>query len=104
MEYRAELAARAERDLAAIYQEVNAVGSKAAARWFNGLERAVYTLERLPMRCPSAPENKLAGRPLRHLLYVGKPEIYRVIYAVDESRRVVRILAIRNGAREIAGG
>jgi len=102
MAYLVELTHRAARDLAGLYAEKNAAESIAAARWFNGLERAVYTLETYPGRCPMAPESKKAGRPLRHLLYGKKPHVYRVIYAIDEQKKLIRVLTIRHGAMEPA--
>lgn len=71
-----------------------------ATSWFNGLEQAVYALETHPRRCPIAPESKRAGRPLRNLLYGKKPHVYRVIYAIDEQKKLVRVLTIRHGAME----
>jgi toxin ParE1/3/4 len=100
MTYRVELTDRAARDLYRLYEEKQADESDAAARWFNGLEKAVSTLETLPRRCPAAPENKKTGRPLRHLLYGKKPHVYRVIFEIDEPRRTVYVLTIRHGAQE----
>jgi plasmid stabilization system protein ParE len=82
---------RAELDLDAIYVE----HSVAAFRWFNGLERALFTLEEHPARCPFTAENS----HLRHLLYGKKPHSYRVIFRVLEESRDVQILHIRHGAR-----
>ncbi|MGO9606198.1 MAG: type II toxin-antitoxin system RelE/ParE family toxin [Candidatus Binataceae bacterium] len=65
MAYLVELTLRAERDLDYLYQRISAEDSAQAARWFNGLEDAIYTLERLPRRCPAAPESKKAKRQLR---------------------------------------
>ena len=45
MAYRAELTARALRDLRAIYTFIQAETSGAAAHWFVGLEGAVFSLE-----------------------------------------------------------
>src|SRR5690349_10709712 len=84
MTYRVDLATRAERDLIDLFQQINAFESIAAARWFNGLEEAIHSLESFPRRCPQAPESKKYRRPLRHLLYGSKPHIYRVIYEIDE--------------------
>jgi hypothetical protein len=53
-----------------------------AARWYNGLEQAVYALASYPHRCPVAPEARWAQRKLQHLLYGKKPYVYRVIYEV----------------------
>jgi len=99
MTYLVEFAARAVRDLEELYVEKNVAESMAAARWYNGLEEAVYALASLPQRCPVAPEARRLKRTLRHLLYGKKPHIYRVIYEVDEGRRIVWVLTIRHGAR-----
>lgn len=99
MTYAVKFAARAVRDLEILYVEKNAAESQAAARWFNGLERAVDALASYPYRCPAAPEARKAKRKLRHLLYGKKPHVYRVIFEVDEGRRGVLVLHIRHGAR-----
>jgi plasmid stabilization system protein ParE len=100
MAYLVELTRRAERDLEYLYERISADDSIAAARWFNGLEAAINKLERLPRRCPIAPESKKARRRLRHLLYGAKRDVYRVIYELDESRKVVRVLTIRHSAMD----
>jgi plasmid stabilization system protein ParE len=100
--YHVEFTARAERDLEHLYDQINAAESIAAARWFNKLEEAVYTLERIPRRCPSAPESTRTRRPLRNLLYGRKPHVCRIIYEIDEHARKVQILTIRHGAMEAA--
>jgi plasmid stabilization system protein ParE len=96
MTYLVRIARRAEADLDAIYLAVNAKNSDAAFRWFNGLERALFTLEESPTRCPITPENP----QFRHLLYGKKPSVYRVIYRVLEQEKNVEIVHIRHGARQ----
>ncbi|MGH9351053.1 MAG: type II toxin-antitoxin system RelE/ParE family toxin, partial [Terriglobia bacterium] len=98
MTHLVEFAARAARDLEILYVEKNAAESDAAARWYNGLEQAVYALASYPNRCPVAPEARRMKRILRHLLYGKKPHVYRVIYEVDEGRQAVSVLTIRHGA------
>ena len=100
MTHRVELTDRALRDLSHLYQEKQAYESDAAARWFNGLEKAVNTLESIPRRCPAAPEGNRTGKRLRNLLYGKKPHVYRVIFEIDEPRKIVQMLTIRHGARE----
>jgi toxin ParE1/3/4 len=100
MAYLVELTLRAERDLDYLYERISADDSAAATRWFNGLEEAIYTLERLPRRCPIAPESMKAKRRLRRLLHGAKRDVYRVIYEIDESRKVVRVLTIRHAAMD----
>jgi len=100
MAYRVELTARAVHDLEILYLEKNAAESSDAARWYNGLEQALYTLETNPNRCPSAPEARKVKRQLRHLLYGAKPHVYRVIFEVDARRHTAWVLTIRHGARK----
>jgi plasmid stabilization system protein ParE len=99
MPYLVEIAARVARDLEILYVEKNAAESHAAARWYNELELAVYSLAEHPHRCPLAPEARKAKRKLRNLLYGKKPHVCRVIYEVDEGRQAVSVLTIRHGAR-----
>ena len=101
MAYLVKIATRAGRDLAALFRKINAADSIHAARWFNGLEKAIGTLENLPLRCPVAPERKKNGQPLHHLLYGKRPNVYRVIFDIDEPHKVVDVLAIRHGAMDM---
>jgi toxin ParE1/3/4 len=100
MGYAVKLSRRAERDLHELYLFLNASNSAAATRWFNGLETAIYSLERLPRRSPRTREGRKIRRPLRHLLYGERPDVYRVIYEIDDSTRTVFILGVRHGARD----
>ncbi|MGH7813710.1 MAG: type II toxin-antitoxin system RelE/ParE family toxin [Candidatus Binataceae bacterium] len=100
MAYRVELTRRAERDLGYLYEQISAADSTLAAVWFKGLERTICALEQLPRRCPVAPESGRAKRRLRHLLYGAKRDVYRVIYEIDGSRKVVRVLTIRHSAMD----
>jgi toxin ParE1/3/4 len=95
MTYRVELTARASRDLRRLYQDINAADSARASVWFNGLERAVLSLDEKPARCPTIPE----GERFRHLLYGSRRYVYRIIFANDEQRRLVTVLHIRHGSR-----
>jgi mRNA-degrading endonuclease RelE of RelBE toxin-antitoxin system len=49
---------------------------------------------------PMAPEEKSAKRPLRHLLYGSRRDVYRVIFEIDERRKRVLVLTIRHGGME----
>jgi len=94
MEYAVNLTARAERDLARLYEDINAEHSEAARKWYLGLKKEILNLRTLPFRCPVTPEN--AG--LRHLLYGHGHNTYRVIYRVTGKQ--VDVLHIRHGARK----
>lgn len=95
MAYLVNITRRTERDLEHLYEEINAARSDAARKWYENLKRQILTLEKLPTRCPVTPEKKA----VRHLLYGRKPHVYRVIYRVLETRKVVEVLHIRHGAR-----
>jgi toxin ParE1/3/4 len=98
MAYRVELTMRAERELEDLYDRISAEDSADAANWFNGLQDAIFSLERLPRRCPIAPEGKIWGRTLRHLTYGAKPNVHRVIYEINEVRKLIWIRTVRHGA------
>ena len=99
MPYLIEFSDRAVRDLEFLYIEKNAAESDAAVRWYNNLEKAINTLKLRPGRCSVIPESASAKVTLRHMLYGKKPHVYRVIYEVHETRRLVLVLTIRHGSR-----
>jgi toxin ParE1/3/4 len=95
MAYLVNITSRAERDLAYLYQAINAAHSDAALKWYRGLSEAILSLEEQPNRCPATREHA----ELRHLLYGHKPPIYRVIYRVLARQKHVEVLHILHGAR-----
>ena len=95
MAYLVEVTRRAERDLAGLYEKINAEHSDAALQWYRGLKAAILSLEQNPNRCPVTRKSD----KLRHLLYGHKPHIYRVIYRVLERQKQVEVVHIRHGAR-----
>lgn len=100
MAYAVELSRRAIRDLQDLYEYLHAADSAHAQRWFNGLEEAIYSLELYPRRYSPAPETGKTPPLLRHLLYGDKPNVYRVLYKIEEKRKIVRVITIRHGARD----
>lgn len=101
MAYRVELTPRATADAdgAALY--IRQYSPKAASRWFDGLMRAVLSLEEMPQRCARAPEAEILGVDLRQLLYGKLRSVYRIVFRVyEEPEPVVRVVAIRHGARD----
>ncbi|MGH9500757.1 MAG: type II toxin-antitoxin system RelE/ParE family toxin [Terriglobales bacterium] len=95
MAYDVSITSRAERDLACLYEDLNVEHSGAALKWYWGLKRAILSLENRPNRCPLIRKRD----KLRHLLYGHKPNVYRVIYRVQEKEKQVEVLHIRHGAR-----
>jgi toxin ParE1/3/4 len=97
MAYRVDLTERAARNLRHIYRTINGEGAAQARTWFNGLEKAILSLDEHPARGSPIPEDS----NLRHLLYGRRRRRYRIIYAIDESNRTVTVLHIRHGARDL---
>src|SRR5438876_6998382 len=69
MAYLVNVVPRAERDLANLYEQIDAGNSGTALKWYRGLKRAVLSLEEQPERCPVTREDS----KLRNLLYGRKP-------------------------------
>ena len=86
-------------DLEELYLWVVARAPQQGAAWFNGLERAVLSLDQHPERCPVAPESIDPDRPVRVLSYGRKPHVYRVFFTIDRNASVVRLVHVRRSAR-----
>ena len=99
MAYRVELARNAEVELEELYLWVVARAPHHGAKWFNGLERALLSLDHLPKRCPVAPESINPDQPVRVLSYGRKPHVYRVFFTVNDTAGAVRVVHIRHRAR-----
>lgn len=96
MRYRVEMTARSLRDLDMIFDYVQAGNSEHAARWFDGLEQAVLSLEEEPER--GTVTRGLRG--VRQILYGRRAGVYKILYAVRKRERLVTVLHIRHGAME----
>jgi hypothetical protein len=59
MAYLVNITSRAERDLAVLYEGINAEHSDAALQWYQELKLAILSLEERPNRC--AMTRKLTG-------------------------------------------
>ena len=100
MPYRVELTRGAEVDLEELYRWVVERTPNQGARWFNGLEKTVLTLDRHPERCPLAPESFDPERPVRVLHYGRARHVYRILFSIDHTDRIVQVLHVRRGARQ----
>lgn len=72
MAYHVEITRKAETDLEELYLWVVERAPQQGAAWFNGLERAILTLDRHADRCPVASESVDPDRPVRVLTYGRK--------------------------------
>jgi plasmid stabilization system protein ParE len=70
-----------------------------AARWYEGLEKAIESLRTMPRRCGIAPESAFLGVELRQLVYKS----HRIIFQIHEISKIVRVLHVRHGARRWIG-
>lgn len=110
MAYRVELARNAQAELEELYLWVIERAPTQGAAWFNGLERAILSLEQLPSRFRIARESFDRDQPIRVLNYGRSRHVYRVFFTIDEGAKLVRVLHIRRGARkraspgDLAGG
>jgi plasmid stabilization system protein ParE len=100
MAYRVELAKTAEAELEELYLWVIERAPSQGAAWFNGLERAILSLERLPKRCRIAAESFDPEQPVRVFNYGRRPHVHRVFFTLDETAKVVRVVHLRRGARQ----
>jgi toxin ParE1/3/4 len=66
-----------------------------AQRWWRKAYAAVMTLEKMPHRCPYAPENAHRDYTIRMLIV----DRCMFIYTVDDEARVVRVIGFRHGSQ-----
>jgi plasmid stabilization system protein ParE len=92
MPYHVEFSRPALQDLSALYANIHAEQSLAAARWFNGLEDFILKLEIAPRMGMVTHYDST----VRQLIYGKKPHFYRVLYEVDDQEHLVRILRVRH--------
>jgi plasmid stabilization system protein ParE len=99
MAYRVSLAAPAEADTYAAFERIRAAAPMHAEKWLTRLFEAIFSLDRLPARCPVILEAKDLGYPARHLLYGKGNGVYRIIFHVQEDEQHVRVLRIWHASR-----
>ena len=98
MDFRVELSAQAQSDISSIHDWLRSQSAgEIAERWFVALRTAIATLNQVPSRCPFAPESQDSPTEVRQLLYGRRPNVYRILFAVEGD--VVQVLHIRHGRR-----
>jgi plasmid stabilization system protein ParE len=83
----------AEREIEQIQEWIAVDSLEASGRWVDGLLAVVDRLEKMPSRCPLAPENESHVEEIRQMLYGS----YRILFTILPERVV--ILHVRHGAR-----
>jgi plasmid stabilization system protein ParE len=101
--YTVALADSAKADAHRIYDWVVERAPLRGPKWFEELIDCLYSLEDQPHRCPLAREAKEAKREIRCLLFGQRRGTYRILYEVEESRKMVWILHIRHGSLRALG-
>lgn len=69
----------------------------AAEKWLGRLENAIESLNQNPRRCPVAHENDEVVEELRELLFGKRPNVFRIVFAMDGD--TVRVLRFLRGQR-----
>jgi len=103
MAYRVDISPSALQDAEDAYLWIKEQSLTRAGVWYEGLLKAIFSLEEMPARCPIAPESEVIGIVIRQLFYGRKNNRYRILFAIgyDDANRedVVRIFRIRHSAR-----
>lgn len=73
--------------------------------WYQGLIKAIVSLQEMPRRCPIARENKFFSQEIRQLLYGRSKQAYRILFTIldDQPIPTVRILYIRHVSQKTVG-
>jgi plasmid stabilization system protein ParE len=73
--------------------------------WYQGLIKAIASLQEMPRRCPIAREDALFSQEIRQLLYGRGKTTYRILFTVldDQAIPTVRILHVRNAIQKAIG-
>jgi plasmid stabilization system protein ParE len=87
----------AESDIASAAGWIAEHSPVAAARWLEGIRRAISTLSEMPSRCPIALDRLGGGVAVRQLLYGLRHNRYRILFTVRGD--TVHVLHVRHGAR-----
>ena len=97
MKYRVEISPKALAEVEAAHRWLSARSPEAAERWQAALLKAIDTLEKLPERCPRAPESGFLNAEIRQLLHGKQRGVYRILFEIRGE--TVRVLRVRHGAR-----
>ncbi len=94
MTCRVEVTNLAISDAAEAYFWLNERAPAIAFGWYEGLVKAIRSLESSPLRCVLAPEGVFFDEEIRQLIY-GQ---YRILFSVK--RKTVSVLRIRHHSRD----
>lgn len=91
--YSVKLMSRALRDLDGIYEYIakTLLEPETAMKLIDRIEKAIYSLETMPKRCPERKVGAYANRGYRQLFV----ENYTAVFRVDEAKKDVIVIAVR---------
>lgn len=108
MTYRVNISEPAAKDAENAYLRIRTESPEKASAWFQGLLKAIMSLEKFPERCTVAPESRAFLVEVRQLLYGKRRQQYRILFGVsinpDTDENVVLIYRIRHGAQRYLEG
>lgn len=99
MAYRVDISIPALQDAETAFLRIRDFNIESAKVWYEGLLKAIFSLEEFPNRCSAAPESKFLGREIKQLLYGKQRRTYRIFFEISEAEKVVRIYRIWHSSR-----
>ncbi len=104
MAYRVDISLPALTDAEEAYLRVKYHSPDSAGDWYEGLLRAIFSLENFPLRCAIARESAGTGQAVRQLLYGKGNRRYRILFGIEQDEAtgdgVVRIFRIWHSSRK----
>lgn len=70
-----------------------------AQQWRQRVRAKAGTLNHNPQRCAIAPDNDAFRVTVRQLLYGRRPNVFRILYHIQERTQTVRIVRVMHAAR-----
>lgn len=106
MTYRIDFSSKAKAEADAAFMNfAQFTTPESAQAWYQGLIKAISSLQEMPRRCSLARENALFSQEIRQLLYGSGKTTYRILFTVldNQPTPTVRILHIRNAVQRAIG-
>ena len=100
MTYRVVVTATARADAIGAFSWLADRSPDAAARWYDGLQKAITGLKKMPSRHPIAQdESAQLGITLRQKLYGRRKGVYRLLFSIEDN--TVTLHYVRHSARDV---
>ncbi len=106
MTYRIDFSSVAKAEADAAFLRLSQYTSPERSQsWYQGLIKAISSLQEMPRRCSLAREDALFSQEIRQLLYGRGKTTYRILFTILEEQAIptVRILHVRNAAQKAIG-